>query len=142
MVKSTLFRYFSEWYVSLHFRNYVSRKSFNDLHVGFCPGPAEFKCCVKETGEPIPKIPEHNCKRHVIDAGYKILQKFPGYVKVVWCYANKPGEHGKGLALDFMVGVGKHVEILIFITTINPFLIFPIVGLFSSWKRNCRVGYE
>ena len=74
------------------------------LCTGYCPGPTNFKCCVKSPSG-IPKIPEHNCKRHVIDAGYKILNKFPGYVKVVWCYANKPGEHGKGLALDFMVGV-------------------------------------
>ena len=69
---------------------------------GFCPkDPADIMCCVKGG----PTIPEYKCQRHVIDAGYKILNKFPGYVNVVYCYANKPGEHGKGLALDFMVGV-------------------------------------
>jgi hypothetical protein len=69
---------------------------------GFCPkDPADIKCCV--TGGPV--IPERNCKRHVIDAGYRILKQFPGKVKVVYCYANKSGDHGKGLALDFMVGV-------------------------------------
>jgi hypothetical protein len=32
-----------------------------------------------------------------------ILREFPGKVHTVWCYANKPGDHGRGLALDLMV---------------------------------------
>lgn len=36
--------------------------------------------------------------------GKKILAQFPGAVHTVWCYANKPGDHGLGLALDLMVG--------------------------------------
>ena len=35
--------------------------------------------------------------------GYVILNQFPGKVHTVWCYANKSGDHGLGLALDFMV---------------------------------------
>ncbi|CCX15947.1 hypothetical protein FPQ18DRAFT_404552 [Pyronema domesticum] len=76
---------------------------------GACPGSADIACCVKggstspnppSTG---PKIPANKCKSYVIDNGYKILKQFPGLVHTVWCYANKPGEHGKGRALDFMV---------------------------------------
>ena len=42
-----------------------------------------------------------------------ILNQFPNAVHTVWCYANKPGDHGLGLALDFMVGnrnpVGREI---------------------------------
>ncbi|KAF8472843.1 hypothetical protein BDZ91DRAFT_715892 [Kalaharituber pfeilii] len=66
-----------------------------------CPGPNGFKCC--QNAPPIPTIPANNCKSHVVTSGYKILEQFPGYVHTVWCYANKPGDHGLGLALDFMI---------------------------------------
>jgi hypothetical protein len=107
VVKSALFWYFSKWYVVnlLHSEITSAGNHLMILCAGYCPGPANFKCCVNGPSGQIPKIPENKCQRHVIDAGYKILKNFPGYVKVVWCYANKPGEHGKGLALDFMVGV-------------------------------------
>lgn len=57
----------------------------------------------KKSGKGVPKIPESNCKNYVVDSGYRTLNQFPGAVHTVWCYANKPGEHGKGRALDFMV---------------------------------------
>ncbi|KAI5842770.1 hypothetical protein BZA05DRAFT_411804 [Tricharina praecox] len=66
-----------------------------------CPGPADFKCCQPSGGNPT--IPTSNCKSHVVTNGYKILNQFPGKVHTVWCYANKPGDHGLGLALDLMV---------------------------------------
>lgn len=53
------------------------------------------------------KIPPYKCKQYVINSGHKILARFPGLVKTVYCYANKPGEHGKGRALDLMVTVSK-----------------------------------
>ncbi|KAL1958109.1 hypothetical protein VTO42DRAFT_5149 [Malbranchea cinnamomea] len=68
----------------------------------FCPNdPADVQCC---TAPPNPEIPENNCQPHVVEAGKTILKEKPNIAHVVWCYANKPGEHGKGLALDFMVG--------------------------------------
>ncbi|CCX33940.1 hypothetical protein FPQ18DRAFT_376327 [Pyronema domesticum] len=70
-----------------------------------CPGPAGFKCCTAggSPGGGIPSIPTRNCKQHVIDGGYIILRQFPGVVHTVWCYANKPGDHGTGTALDLMI---------------------------------------
>ena len=69
----------------------------------FCPNdPEGIQCC---TEKPSPKIPESNCQAHVIEHGQTILKQFDGDIHVVWCYADKSGEHGKGLALDFMVGV-------------------------------------
>lgn len=70
---------------------------------GACPGSSDIQCCVKNAKPQPLKIPTYKCKQYVINAGYKILAKFPGLVKTVFCYANKPGEHGKGRALDFMV---------------------------------------
>lgn len=70
-----------------------------------CPGPASFKCCEKHNTFRTPSIPTSKCKSHVESAGKKILDKFPGRVKTVYCYADKPNsDHNKGLALDFMVG--------------------------------------
>lgn len=69
----------------------------------FCPSdPADIQCCHEDAK---PAIPESNCQPHVIEAGNTILEEMPGYAYVMWCYANKSGEHGQGLALDFMVGV-------------------------------------
>ncbi|KAF8416644.1 hypothetical protein EV426DRAFT_415498 [Tirmania nivea] len=67
-----------------------------------CPGPANFKCC--EGKGSTPTIPTNKCKPHVVASGKKILAQFPGAIHTVWCYANKPGDHGLGLALDLMVG--------------------------------------
>ncbi|PGH06522.1 hypothetical protein GX51_02346 [Blastomyces parvus] len=68
----------------------------------FCPNdPANVQCC---TEPPNPEIPGSNCQPHVVKAGETILAENKGAVHVVWCYADKSGEHGKGLALDFMVG--------------------------------------
>ncbi|KLJ08180.1 hypothetical protein EMPG_16371 [Blastomyces silverae] len=52
------------------------------------------------------KIPENRCKRHVIDAGYKILGANPGKVRSVICYGKRSNksEHPLGLALDLMTG--------------------------------------
>jgi hypothetical protein len=69
----------------------------------YCPDdPEDIQCC---TEIPDPEIPETNCQAHVIEAGEVILSEKPGIVHVVWCYADKSGEHGEGLALDLMVGV-------------------------------------
>ena len=69
----------------------------------YCPDdPADVQCC---TEIPDPEIPESNCQAHVIDAGETILSETAGITHVVWCYADKAGEHGEGLALDLMVGV-------------------------------------
>ncbi|OJD20672.1 hypothetical protein ACJ73_07992 [Blastomyces percursus] len=51
-----------------------------------------------------PEIPASNCQPHVVKAGETILAANEGAVHVVWCYADKAGEHGKGLTLDLMVG--------------------------------------
>lgn len=71
---------------------------------GLCPGPTAFKCCLATGTWPRPSIPSYNCKAHVIAAGRRALDAFPGETKTVYCYANKPGDHGRGLALDMMVG--------------------------------------
>ncbi|KAI9677667.1 MAG: hypothetical protein M1817_006622 [Caeruleum heppii] len=75
---------------------------------GLCPGPNDFKCCLAGGGGggggSNPTIPTSNCKAHVVSAGKTILNQFPGKVNTVYCYANKPGDHGQGLALDLMVG--------------------------------------
>ncbi|RPA92699.1 hypothetical protein L873DRAFT_1817221 [Choiromyces venosus 120613-1] len=68
-----------------------------------CPGPGGFKCCQPSSGGSIPTIPANKCKPHVVSNGYIILNQFPGKVHTVWCYANKPGDHGTGTALDLMV---------------------------------------
>ncbi|KAG0638127.1 hypothetical protein HOY80DRAFT_969066 [Tuber brumale] len=69
-----------------------------------CPGPANFKCCQGSGGDgDIPTIPTNKCQPHVVTNGYIILNQFPGKVHTVWCYANKPGDHGTGTALDLMV---------------------------------------
>lgn len=71
----------------------------------FCPNdPADVQCCTEVAN---PEIPASNCQPHVIEAGNTILKENPKTVHVVWCYADKSGEHGKGLALDFMVGVSR-----------------------------------
>ncbi|KAK2765075.1 hypothetical protein FQN54_008774 [Arachnomyces sp. PD_36] len=68
----------------------------------YCPSePEDIQCC---TAPPNPEIPETNCQAHVIEAGEIILAENPGSTHVVWCYADKAGEHGEGLALDLMVG--------------------------------------
>lgn len=75
----------------------------------YCPGePDDIQCC---TAPPDPDIPESNCQSHVIKAGETILSENPGVAHVVWCYADKSGEHGEGLALDFMVGVSVPLAI-------------------------------
>ncbi|KAI9864248.1 MAG: hypothetical protein M1830_006135, partial [Pleopsidium flavum] len=76
---------------------------------GLCPGPDTFQCCLAGSGGGNPTIPASNCKAHVITAGNRILNQFPGAVKTVYCYANKPGDHGLGLALDFMVGLDNPI---------------------------------
>ncbi|KAF8540167.1 hypothetical protein BDD12DRAFT_654996, partial [Trichophaea hybrida] len=84
-------------------RNGCSGGSFVANH---CPGSADIACCVKganPTPPGTPTIPTNKCRKYVIDSGYTILAKFPGLVHTVWCYANKPGEHGEGRALDFMM---------------------------------------
>lgn len=69
-----------------------------------CPGPTDFKCCqASGEGGGIPHIPTNKCQPHVVTSGYIILNQFPGKVHTVWCYANKPGDHGTGTALDLMV---------------------------------------
>jgi len=68
-----------------------------------CPGPANFKCCQSGGGGGTPIIPTNKCKPHVVTNGYIILKEFPGKIHTVWCYANKPGDHGTGTALDLMV---------------------------------------
>ncbi len=45
---------------------------------GLCPGPDGFKCCLSGN----PTIPTANCKAHVISAGIKIPNQFPGAVTV------------------------------------------------------------
>ncbi|KAI9841233.1 MAG: hypothetical protein M1837_000898 [Sclerophora amabilis] len=77
---------------------------------GLCPGPASFQCCEPSGGGGggggSPTIPTNKCKAHVISAGKTIVNKFPGkLIDTIYCYANKPGEHGEGRALDFMVGL-------------------------------------
>ncbi|KAK2742768.1 hypothetical protein FQN55_007711 [Onygenales sp. PD_40] len=68
----------------------------------YCPSdPEGIQCC---TDVPHPEIPASNCQPHVIEAGQTILAANEGSTHVVWCYADKSGEHGKGLALDLMVG--------------------------------------
>ncbi|EEH23449.2 hypothetical protein PABG_05660 [Paracoccidioides brasiliensis Pb03] len=77
-----------------------------------CPkDPNDVMCCTEKQPPPPPaaapvKIPEHKCKRHVIDAGYKIINANPGKVKSVGCYGQRSGksEHPLGLALDLMTG--------------------------------------
>lgn len=77
----------------------------------FCPkDPADVQCCTDVAN---PEIPASNCQPHVIEAGKTILAEKPTSVHVVWCYADKSGEHGKGLALDFMVGVRRLILPLI-----------------------------
>ncbi|PGH10955.1 hypothetical protein AJ79_05201 [Helicocarpus griseus UAMH5409] len=81
-----------------------------------CPNdPNDVMCCTDKKPPPPPpgpavKIPESKCKRHVIDAGYKILNANPGKVKSVGCYGKRSGtsDHPKGLALDFMTEVRSH----------------------------------
>lgn len=77
--------------------------SVGDFIPGACPGSSDIQCCVPGVKPKPVIIPKNKCKQYVINAGYKILAKFPGLVHTVWCYANKTGEHGKGRALDFMV---------------------------------------
>ncbi|KKZ63419.1 hypothetical protein EMCG_02306 [[Emmonsia] crescens] len=77
-----------------------------------CPNdPNDVMCCTDKKPPPPPagppvKIPEYKCKRHVIDAGYKILNANPGKVRSVGCYGKRSGksEHPLGLALDLMTG--------------------------------------
>ncbi|PWW74098.1 hypothetical protein C7212DRAFT_283294 [Tuber magnatum] len=75
---------------------------------GFCPNdPDDIRCCTKTTcdgGDGIPTIPTNKCQSHVVTNGYIILNQFPHKIHTVWCYANKPGDHGTGTALDLMVG--------------------------------------
>ncbi|MCJ1363809.1 hypothetical protein MMC16_002918 [Acarospora aff. strigata] len=76
---------------------------------GLCPGPDTFKCCLSGGSTTNPTIPAYKCQAHVISAGNTILNQFPGQVKTVYCYADKPGDHGLGLALDLMVGIDNPI---------------------------------
>ncbi|EER37436.1 conserved hypothetical protein [Histoplasma capsulatum H143] len=78
-----------------------------------CPhDPNDVMCCTDKKPPPPPpagpsvRIPEYRCKRHVIDAGYKIMGANPGKVRSVGCYGRRSGksEHPLGLALDLMTG--------------------------------------
>ncbi|EEQ90723.1 uncharacterized protein BDCG_05843 [Blastomyces dermatitidis ER-3] len=77
-----------------------------------CPNdPNDVMCCTTKKPPPPPaappvRIPESRCKRHVIDAGYKILGANPGKVRSVICYGKRSNksEHPLGLALDLMTG--------------------------------------
>jgi len=40
----------------------------------------------------------------VVASGKIILAQFPGAIRTVYCYAKNRGDHGRGLALDLMVG--------------------------------------
>lgn len=80
-----------------------------------CPhDPNDVMCCTDKKPPPPPppagpsvRIPEYRCKRHVIDAGYKIVGANPGKVRFVGCYGKRSSksEHPLGLALDLMTGV-------------------------------------
>ncbi|QSS59072.1 hypothetical protein I7I51_08504 [Histoplasma capsulatum] len=79
-----------------------------------CPhDPNDVMCCTDKKPPPPPppagpsvRIPEYRCKRHVIDAGYKIVGANPGKVRFVGCYGKRSSksEHPLGLALDLMTG--------------------------------------
>ncbi|OJD25868.1 hypothetical protein ACJ73_02755 [Blastomyces percursus] len=77
-----------------------------------CPNdPNDVMCCTTRKPPPAPPappvtIPENRCKRHVIDAGYRILGANPGKVRSVICYGKRSNksEHPLGLALDLMTG--------------------------------------
>ncbi|KAG5292520.1 hypothetical protein I7I48_04640 [Histoplasma ohiense] len=80
-----------------------------------CPhDPNDVMCCTDKKPPPPParpsvRIPEYRCKRHVIDAGYKIMGANRGKVRSVGCYGKRSGksEHPLGLALDLMTGLAQ-----------------------------------
>ncbi|KAI9783677.1 MAG: hypothetical protein M1839_003525 [Geoglossum umbratile] len=80
-----------------------------NTQAGLCPGPTDFKCCLGSGsgGSPgRPPFPTGNCKPHVVNHAWEVVDHFPGKVTQIWCYANKPNsDHNQGLALDFMVGL-------------------------------------
>lgn len=92
--------YVADYYVKTGTGNYV---------VAACDGPKTTGPAKPQPTSPAkppkgsPPFPTGQCKQYVIDAGHKTVKQFPGVVKQIWCYANKPGEHGQGRALDFMV---------------------------------------
>lgn len=83
-----------------------------------CPGPSTFKCCSKPKSVfgtyKTPTIPTSNCKA-VAEKGAKIVMKqFPGRVKTLYCYANKPdSDHNTGKAIDFMISDAGGVSYLL-----------------------------
>jgi uncharacterized protein YraI len=91
--------------------NYVFDQYIKTGYDGFSPNIKRCSGSGGGGGGGIPTIPPTKCKKHVINAGYVILEEFPGYVHTVWCYGKRPGdkgEHPKGLALDLMVKNKSH----------------------------------
>lgn len=118
--------------------SFVSSCASGITERNFCPGPADFRCCMPSNGGmgsggvvsvalktgPQPELPtDSGCKRVAVQGAKTIIDAFPGQVKEIGCTRKcaDPGssDHCQGMATDMMVNLSGVITSFLIVVVAN-----------------------